>query len=228
MSVASAAVTGLDSCRRCPRLVDYLATLPPKRGFARSDYHAAAVPPFGDPAARVCLIGLAPGAHGANRSGRPFTGDGAGDFMYPLLHQAGFASQPEATASSDGLRLHDLYITNAVKCAPPGNKPTPQEFSCCRPYLAAELATLPKLKVVLCLGREAQQSYLRLLQAQGQISRLADYPFIHGAVQRPGAGPYLVASYHTSRYNIQTRRLDAAMFLALLQQVRLLAGGEND
>lgn len=225
MPVASPPLTGLATCRRCPRLVDYLATLPPKRGYCRNDYHAAPVPPFGDPAARVCLIGLAPGAHGANRSGRPFTGDGAGDFMYPLLHQAGFASQPEATSIGDGLRLHDLYITNSVKCAPPGNKPTPEEFATCRSYLAAELAALPQLKVVLCLGREAQQSYLRLLQEQGLIRRLADYPFIHGAVQRPGAGPYLVASYHTSRYNIQTRRLDAAMFLTLLQQVRVLAGG---
>ncbi|HAD04025.1 MAG: uracil-DNA glycosylase [Desulfuromonadales bacterium GWD2_61_12] len=227
MSLVSAGLVDLVRCRRCSRLVDYLATLPVKRGFSRADYHAAPVAPFGDPAARVCLIGLAPGAHGANRTGRPFTGDGAGDFMYPLLHQAGFASQPAATSSADGLRLHDLYITNAVKCAPPGNKPTPAEFACCRPYLAAELAALPQLKVVLCLGREAQQSYLRLLQEQGHIARLADYPFNHGAVQRPGVGPYLVASYHTSRYNIQTRRLDAAMFLALLQQVRRLAGGEN-
>lgn len=215
------------SCRRCSRLVDYLAALPPKRGFSRRDYHAAPVPPFGDPQARVCLIGLAPGAHGANRSGRPFTGDGAGDFMYPLLHQAGFASQPEATAIGDGLQLHDLYITNAVKCAPPDNKPTPAEFAACRPFLATELAALPKLKVVLCLGREAQQNYLRLLQAQGIVKRLADYPFIHGAVQRPGVGPCLVASYHTSRYNIQTGRLSAADFLAVLRTVRRLAEGEN-
>jgi uracil-DNA glycosylase family 4 len=215
------------ACRRCPRLVAYLAALPPKRGFARGDYHAAPVPPFGDPLARVCLIGLAPGAHGANRSGRPFTGDGAGDFMYPLLHQAGFASQPEATALGDGLQLRDLYITNAVKCAPPENKPTPAEFAACRPYLAAELAVLPQLRVVLCLGREAQQSYLRLLQAQGVIGRLGDFPFAHDREVLLPHGVWLLASYHTSRYNVQTGRLTAAAFLAVLHKARRLAAGEN-
>lgn len=224
----SSLLAELPTCRRCPRLVRYLATLPPKRGWGRDDYHAAPVLGFGDPLARVCLVGLAPGAHGANRTGRPFTGDGAGDFMYPLLHQAGFASQAEAVAEGDGLRLRDLYISNAVKCAPPDNRPTPEEFDCCRPFLAAELSALSRLQVVLCLGREAFLSYLRLLQSQGKVRRLADYPFAHGAICHIPGTPTLVASYHTSRYNIQTGRLDAAMFLALLEQVRALAAaGDN-
>lgn len=185
------------------------------------------MPGFGDPEARVALVGLAPGAHGANRTGRPFTGDGAGDFMYPLLHRAGLASHGEALAGDDGLRLSDLYISNAVKCVPPENKPTPAEFACCRPYLAEELESLPRLRVVVALGQGAFTSYLRQLQEAGSLRRLADYPFAHGAVYRPATGPCLVASYHTSRYNIQTRRLTEAMFLELLAKVKRLAAGEN-
>lgn len=222
-----AALPGLAGCCRCPRLVRYLASLPPRRGLDRSDYRNAPVPGFGDPQARVCLVGLAPGAHGANRTGRPFTGDGAGDFMYPLLHRAGFASQAEASGADDGLVLRDLYITNAVKCAPPANKPEPCEFTACRPFLATELAGLARLRVVVTLGQGAFSSYLRQLQAQGVVDRLSAFPFAHGAIYRPGAGPWLVASYHTSRYNIQTRRLTEGMFLALLDQVRRLGGGEN-
>lgn len=220
-------LAGLTGCRRCGRLADYIAALPPRRGLGRSDYWNAPVPGFGDPEARVVLIGLAPGAHGANRTGRPFTGDGAGDFMYPLLHRAGFASRAEALATDDGLRLHDLYISNAVKCVPPDNKPTPAEFACCRPYLAEELASLPRLRVVVALGQGAFTSFLRHLQGQGRLGRLADFPFAHGAVYRPTGGPCLVASYHTSRYNIQTRRLTEGMFLELLARVKRLAAGEN-
>jgi len=218
---------GLTGCRRCPRLVDYIADLPPRRGYDRSDYWNAPVPGFGDASARVALVGLAPGAHGANRTGRPFTGDGAGDFMYPLLYRAGFTSQSAVEAADDGLALHDLYISNAVKCVPPDNKPTPSEFACCRPYLAEELASLSRLRVVVALGQGAFLSLLRLMQEEGTVGRLADYPFTHGAVYRAGAGPWLVASYHTSRYNIQTRRLTEAMFLDLLAKVKRLAAGEN-
>ncbi len=203
-----------------------MAELPPRRGYTRADYWNGPVPGFGDPRARVLLLGLAPGAHGANRTGRPFTGDGAGDFMYPLLHRAGFASQAEATHREDGLQLRDLYIANAVKCLPPDNKPTPQEFAACRPYLAEELKALPGLRVVVALGQGAFTSYLRLLQAQGVIGRLADYPFRHGAHYRPGGGSWLVPSYHTSRYNIQTGRLTEEMFLRLLDGVRRLLAGE--
>lgn len=220
-------LVGLTGCRRCSRLVDYIAALPPRRGLCRQDYWSAPVPGFGDPLARVALIGLAPGAHGANRTGRPFTGDGAGDFMYPLLHRAGFASCGEALAADDGLRLNDLYISNAVKCVPPDNKPTPGEFANCRPYLAEELASLTRLRVVVALGQGAFNSYLRQMQVDGRLGRLADYPFSHGAVYRPAGGPWLVASYHTSRYNVQTRRMTEEMFLQLLAKVKGLAAGEN-
>jgi len=222
-----AELPGLLECRQCPRLADYLDHLPPKGARSRDEYWNRPVPGFGDPEARVCLLGLAPGAHGANRTGRPFTGDGAGDFMYPLLFEAGFTSQPEAVAADDGLRLHDLYLTNAVKCVPPGNLPTPAEFATCRPFLEQELTCLPRLKLVIALGQGAFVSYLRLLKSRGVAGRLADYPFGHGRVYRFDQGPTLLASYHTSRYNIQTGRLDAAMFLDLLRQAQGLLAGEN-
>ncbi len=218
---------GLKGCRRCPRLAEYIDSLPPRRGSSRQDYWNGPVPGFGDDQARVCLVGLAPGAHGANRTGRPFTGDGAGDFMYPLLHRAGFASQGSATDMGDGLQLRDLYISNAVKCVPPENRPLPREFDTCRPFLEEELASLPLLRVVLLLGQGAYLSYLRLLRDRGVIRRLGDYPFAHGAVHRPAAGPLLVASYHTSRYNVQTGRINEEMFLELLRKVRNLVAGEN-
>jgi uracil-DNA glycosylase family 4 len=222
-----AALPGLIGCRRCSRLAGYLDSLPPRRNCSRQDYWNRPVPGFGDDQARVCLVGLAPGAHGANRTGRPFTGDGAGDFMYPLLHRAGFASQGQAIDIADGLQLRDLYISNAVKCVPPENRPLPGEFDNCRPFLEEELASLPHLQVVLLLGQGAFTSYLRLLRDQGVIKRLGDYPFSHGAVHRPSAGPILVASYHTSRYNVQTGRINQEMFLELLQMVKNLLAGEN-
>ena len=218
---------GLDRCTTCPRLVGFLAQLPPRKGLDRDTYWNRPVPGFGDPLARFCLVGLAPGAHGANRTGRPFTGDGAGDFMYPLLHQAGLASQGEASARDDGLQLRDLYITNAVKCLPPGNLPRPDEFGNCRPYLAEELASLPRLKVIIALGQGAWTTLLRHYQAVGTVRRLADHPFAHGASCRLRGGPLLLASYHTSRYNVQTGRMHTAMFLELLALARRLADGEN-
>jgi len=220
-------IPGLLDCRRCARLVRCMEELPAKKGYTRSDYWNRPVPGFGDPRARVFLVGLAPGAHGANRTGRPFTGDGAGDFMYPLLHEAGFANQGEASHHDDGLTLHDLYISNAVKCLPPQNKPIADEFACCRPYLAEELASLPRLKVVLLLGQGAFSSFLKHLVEEGVIDRAARYPFGHGAVYRPEGAPVLVASYHTSRYNVQTGRITGDMFLQLLSRVRELAAGEN-
>jgi uracil-DNA glycosylase family 4 len=218
---------GLLNCRRCPRLFDYLRTLPPKGDRSRADYWNRPVPGFGDPLARVLLVGLAPGAHGANRTGRPFTGDGAGEFMYPLLHQAGFGSRPDVSHAGDGLFLSDLYITNAVKCVPPENKPAPAEFANCRPFLMTELAGLPRLKVVLALGQGAFTSCLRLFKEQGLIASMSNHPFAHGVVYPLPNGLALVASYHTSRYNVQTGRIDAGMFLQLLRRVRRLADGEN-
>lgn len=221
----------MTGCRRCERLASYLDALPPKGSRTRADYVNGPVPGFGDHRARVCLVGLAPGAHGANHTGRPFTGDGAGDFMYPLLHRAGFSNQAEATGNDDGLQLSDLYIANAVKCAPPQNKPTAAEFNRCRPFLQEELAALPQLEVVILLGQGAFTSYLRMLKDAGIVNRLADYPFAHGAVYTLSAGPTLVASYHTSRYNVQTGRMTAGLFLDLLTQVRALidppGGREN-
>lgn len=227
MNDLGACLPGLSDCRRCPRLVAHMAQLPPRRGLARSDYRNRPVPGFGDPQARICLVGLAPGAHGANRTGRPFTGDGAGDFMYPLLHQAGYGSRPLATSTDDGLRLQDLYITNAVKCLPPENLPRPEEFAACRPFLGAELAALPRLRVVVALGQGAYTSCLRLFKEQGLVRRLADHPFGHGCeVPLPG-GTVLVGCYHTSRYNVQTGRMTSALFLDLLARVARTAGGEN-
>ena len=225
--VARIELAGLQGCRRCTRLADFIAQLPPSRGRRRADYHNAPVNGFGDLQARICLVGLAPGAHGANRTGRPFTGDGAGDFMYPLLHQAGFASQPDAVADDDGLELRDLYITNAVKCLPPDNRPKAEEFSNCRPYLGRELDLLRNLRVIISLGHGAHSSLLRLFKARGLVERLSDVPFGHARMHRLKDGLWLVGCYHTSRYNVQTGRMNGPLFLDLLQQVETLVGGEN-
>ena len=222
MIVTSLSLKELGGCRRCSRLVDFMAQLPPSKGRTRADYHNGPVNGFGDLQARVCLVGLAPGAHGANRTGRPFTGDGAGDFMYPLLHQAGFANQSQILSADDGLELHDLYITNAVKCLPPENKPNAAEFTACRPYLEKELQELKALRVIIALGHGAHKSLLRLFQAQGLIKRLAEVPFGHGSTHQLANGLTLVGCYHTSRYNVQTGRMNNRMFLDLLDQVRLL------
>ncbi len=210
---------GLTECRKCPRLVDYLQNIKPAKGRCRQEYWNRPVSGFGDLNARICLVGLAPGAHGANRTGRPFTGDGAGDFMYPLLHEAGFANQPDAEHIADGLQLNDLYIANAVKCVPPENKPKGDEFNNCRPYLAQELAALSRLQVVIALGRGSFDSCLKYFRATGLIDRPADYPFGHGARYELTPGFWLVACYHTSRYNVQTGRMTAPMFRQFLDKV---------
>jgi len=208
------------------RLSEFIERLPPSRGRRQSEYHNAPVSGFGDLEARVCLVGLAPGAHGANRTGRPFTGDGAGDFMYPLLHQAGFSNQPSATAMDDGLELRDLYITNAVKCLPPENRPNADEFRTCRSYLGKEIEALNNLRVVIGLGHGAYTSLLRLFQTLGLIRRLSELPFRHAAAYRLANGLWLVGCYHTSRYNVQTGRMHQDMFLGLLDQARSLSQGE--
>jgi uracil-DNA glycosylase family 4 len=213
---------GLVECTKCPRLVDYRQSVKPAKGRGRDEYWNRPVPGFGDLGARICLVGLAPGAHGANRTGRPFTGDGAGDFMYPLLHEAGLANQPLAEHAEDGLDLDDLYIVNAVKCVPPENKPKGDEFNNCRPYLAQELAALKNLKVVIALGRGAFDSCLKHFRSSGLIDRPAGYPFAHGARFELAPGFWLVACYHTSRYNVQTGRMTAPMFRQFLATVRLL------
>ena len=164
------------ACTRCPRLLDHCREIArvKRRAYRDWDYWGRPVPSFGDPQARVLIIGLAPGAHGANRTGRMFTGDGSGDFLFSALHRAGFASQPQAVSRDDGLRLNDCYITAAARCAPPANKPTREEFAACRPYLERELEILDRLTVVVALGRLALDEYLKLLLSKNSIKKRSD------------------------------------------------------
>lgn len=217
----------LNKCQLCPRLVECIKNVVPVGRRSKQDYHNAPVPGFGDLKARICLVGLAPGAHGANRTGRPFTGDGAGDFMYPLLHQAGFANQPESVAMNDGLQINGLYITNVVKCLPPENRPIAVEYAKCRKYLKREFVALKNLEVVLCLGQGAFMSVIKLFQSEGIVKKMGDFPFAHGKTYFLDNGIKLVGSYHTSRYNVSTKRINQKMFLDLLIQVKTLTCREN-
>ncbi|HOT92588.1 MAG TPA: uracil-DNA glycosylase [Anaerolineae bacterium] len=211
----------IETCRRCPRLVSWREEVArvKRRAFRDADYWGKPVPGFGDPDARLVIIGLAPGAHGSNRTGRMFTGDSSGDTLYAALYRAGFANQPTATARDDGLTLYDTFITAVGRCAPPANKPTPQELTNCRPFLTRELALLRHTRVVLALGRIAFDGYLLLLREQGV--EIPTLPFAHGATYTlPAPYPTLIASYHPSRQNTQTGRLTPAMFDAVFAQVR--------
>lgn len=199
------------NCRACPRLATFLDEVRARH----PDYHARPVPPFGDAAPRLLIVGLAPGMHGANRSGRPFTGDHAGILLYETLHRFGYASAPESRARDDGLQLTGCRITNAVKCLPPANKPEPGEIRACNGYLAAEIAGLPGGATILALGQIAHQAVLR---AQGL--KLKDYPFTHASDYALPGGLRLVSSYHCSRYNTQTRRLTPEMFAAVFTQIQ--------
>ena len=198
-------------CRACPRLAEFLDEVRARH----PGYHARAVPPFGDAAPRLLIVGLAPGMHGANRSGRPFTGDYAGVLLYATLHKFGYASAPESVAADDGLILTGCRITNAVKCLPPANKPEPGEIRACNSFLAAELATLPDRATLLALGLIAHQAVLR---AYGL--KFKNHPFAHGSDHRLPNGRRLVSSYHCSRYNTQTRRLTPEMFEAVFRQIQ--------
>jgi uracil-DNA glycosylase family 4 len=190
-------------CRDCPRLAGFLADVRGKH----PDYYARPVAPFGDPRARLVIVGLAPGMHGANRSGRPFTGDFAGILLYATLHKYGFATAPQSVSVDDKLKLIDCRITNAVKCLPPQNKPELAEVKECNKYLAAELAAMPKDGAVLALGTIAHQAVLMTARVKP-----SQFPFRHGAHHALPNGLALFDSYHCSRYNTQTRRLTAAMF----------------
>ena len=203
------------SCTRCPRLVAHLAAMSEQH----PDYYNAPVPPFGDPAARLVIVGLAPGAHGANRTGRPFTGDYAGILLYRTLFEAGLASAPISTHADDGLRLIGCRITNAVKCLPPANKPTTDEANRCNSYLAADLARAPHNAVLLALGAIAHRAALKALGL-----RLAAHRFGHDELHALPNGMQLLDSYHCSRYNTQTRRLTAAMFEQVVARAKTLAG----
>ena len=181
------------------------------------------MPGFGDPRARVLILGLAPGAHGANRTGRPFTGDGSGDFMYPVLHELGFATKPRAVSRDDGLRLRDAWIASVVRCAPPGDKPTPQEVRNCAAHLDAEIAALPRVRVVVCLGKIAWDGFLAHLLHAGVIARRSGYRFAHAAEYALPNGLHLLGSYHPSLRNTNTGRLDRPMFARIFVRARELA-----
>jgi uracil-DNA glycosylase family 4 len=210
-------------CRRCPRLVEYRESVAriKRRAFLDWEYWGRPVPGFGDPRARLLLIGLAPGAHGANRTGRIFTGDRSGDFLYNALYDAGFASQPTSVSIRDGLTLSDAYISAAVRCAPPGNKPALDEMRNCRPYLERELELLRKVTVVVALGRLAFDVYLGILRDQRKIVSRSGFVFTHGGEHRTGPGqPLLIGSYHPSQQNTFTGKLTPAMLLAVFQRAR--------
>jgi uracil-DNA glycosylase len=203
-------------CTRCPRLVVYRERIAreKRRAYVAEKYWGRPVPAFGDPRARLVIVGLAPGAHGSNRTGRMFTGDASGDWLYAALHRYGFASQPVATSRTDGLTLRDCWITAAARCAPPDNKPTLRELANCRPWLARELELLTRRRVVLALGRVGHGAFLKV---SGWRAR-----FAHGAVTRLPDGTWLVASYHPSRQNTNTGKLTRAMWHAVFRRVRAL------
>jgi uracil-DNA glycosylase family 4 len=200
-------------CTLCPRLAGFLQEVKAKH----PEYFAKPVPSFGDPQARLLVVGLAPGMHGANATGRPFTGDHAGILLYETLFATGFASQPESLTADDELQLPDCRITNAVRCLPPGNKPVGLEVNTCNPFLAEELARLPVGAVVLTLGGIAHKAVIKALGL-----RQADYPFGHALEYELDNQLTVLTSYHCSRYNTQTRRLTDAMFLAVFKRARQL------
>ena len=210
-------------CRKCPRLVAWREQVARerKRAYREQVYWGKPVPGFGDRQARVLVVGLAPGAHGANRTGRIFTGDGSGDFLFKALHRAGFASQPHSVSVEDGLQLTSLYISAVCRCAPPDNRPSPGEIANCLPYLEQEIELLTGLAGIVALGQIAFDNLLRLLRQRGHaIPRLE---FAHGALYRLGENlPWLLASYHPSRQNTQTGRLTVEMFASIWEQVRQL------
>ena len=204
-------------CRRCPRLAAFLDEV----AIRYPDYHCRPVAPFGDPRARLLIVGLAPGMHGANRTGRPFTGDHAGILLYQTMHEFGFSTSPESNSADDALQLLDSRITNAVKCLPPDNKPVGTEINRCNAYLANELATLPMRSVVLALGGIAHRA---IIKATGK--RQADFRFAHAAEHQIDGQFLLLDSYHCSRYNTNTRRLTPDMFREVFRRARQLVGHE--
>jgi uracil-DNA glycosylase family 4 len=228
------------ACEDCPRLRAHCARVAREKKRAHRDetYWGRPVPGFGDPAARLLVVGLAPAAHGANRTGRVFTGDGvggSGDFLMAALHAAGFATLPTSRSPDDGLALTDAYIVSAVRCAPPENKPTPAEIARCRRHLAAEIAALPRVRVVVALGKIGHDAFLATLttltnaRAEAATTRAGARPaFAHGGEHRlPEGGPTLLGSYHPSRQNTNTGRLTAPMLAAVFRRARRLLDKEN-
>jgi uracil-DNA glycosylase family 4 len=207
------------ACQRCPRLRAFCRRVARerKRQFRDWDYWGKPVPGFGDSRARLLVVGLAPAAHGGNRTGRIFTGDSSGDWLYAALHRYGFANQPHSVSRADGLRLRECYVTAAARCAPPANRPARAELTNCRPYLEAELALLRRVAVVIVLGRVAWEAWLR---AAGWWQQGPRPPFRHGALTRMPDGTVLICSYHPSRQNTNTGRLTRAMWHRVFARAR--------
>ena len=212
------------SCQRCPRLRAYCARIAKDKraGFRDEEYWGRPVPSFGDRRARVLVLGLAPGAHGANRTGRMFTGDRSSDFLMNALHEVGFASIPTSTHTRDGLKLKDAYISNVVRCAPPENKPTTKEIAQCRPYLEAELHALTQVRVVVALGKIAFDAYWRVVAGQDMTPRPRPR-FVHGFVFEADSVPALVAAYHPSQQNTNTGKLTPQMLSDVLRTAKTIA-----
>jgi uracil-DNA glycosylase len=217
------------NCVRCPRLVVYREQVSreKRRAYREHEYWGRPVPGFGDPKARVLILGLAPGAHGSNRTGRPFTGDASGKFMYPILYKVGFASQPEAEHRDDGLRLIDCYITAAIRCAPPDNKPLLSELQNCSSFLDRELAILKNVKLVVALGKIGFDAYLAHLKRRGILQSRGGYVFGHAARYEMPNGITLLASYHPSNQNTATGKLTAAMFEQVFRTAKEIAQGKQ-
>ncbi|MGD0157839.1 MAG: uracil-DNA glycosylase [Terracidiphilus sp.] len=212
-------------CELCERLRAHCTEVARKkrRAYVDWEYWRRPVPSFGDPKARVLALGLAPGAHGSNRTGRPFTGDGSGDFLYPVLHEAGFASQPKATSRDDGMKLTGLWITSVARCAPPGNKPTPEELRNCAPWLDQEMNLLKELRVVVCLGRIAFDGLLAHEARTAGMKTRVGLVFAHGAEYKLPSGLIAIASYHPSLQNTNTGKLTRAMLLKVFKRAWKLA-----
>ena len=215
----------MSACERCNRLREHCTSVAQvrRRAYATWEYWGRPVPSFGDPNARVLVLGLAPGAHGSNRTGRPFTGDGSGDFLYPVLHEAGFASQPRATSRDDGMRLNDLWICSVVRCAPPGNKPTPEELRNCAPWLDEEMTLLTNLRVVVCLGRIAFDGLLAWAKRTGILESRTGYDFVHAAEFELPNRLRVITSYHPSLQNTNTGKLTKPMFLSVFNRAKVIA-----
>jgi uracil-DNA glycosylase family 4 len=213
-------------CRRCPRLVSYRERVAAekRRAFLGCHYWGKPVPGFGDPHAKLLILGLAPAAHGGNRTGRVFTGDRSGDFLYKALYETGFTNQPASTDRDDGLKLKNAYITATIRCAPPANKPLPSELENCLPYFERELELI-RPRAILALGSIAMRAYLGVLKRQGQIKGFAKYPLRHGASYDLPAGlPRLFVSYHPSQQNTFTGKLTEPMMVDVLLAIRKFIG----
>ena len=209
-------------CRRCPRLREHCAAIAElkRKAYREWEYWGKPLPSFGDPAARMLIVGLAPAAHGANRTGRMFTGDRSGEFLYRALFQTGFASQPQSRSRDDGLQLRDAYITASVRCAPPDNKPATDEIRNCRSFFERELQLLSNIRVVVALGKIAFDVYLSVLRDRGSIASRAPFVFGHNREFRIPGAPVLISSYHPSQQNTQTGKLTEKMMLEVFLRAR--------